>query len=100
MRRPSNSFGRKALWVGFVPLCCSLLSLGQSCALCYTQAASAPSRFIEGLKSGILILIFPPLLITLAIGIAAYHKRNQSRFGPEDESLPLAPPFAEEPHAR
>jgi hypothetical protein len=34
----------------------------QSCALCYTQAASAGARMIQALRSGILILIVPPTL--------------------------------------
>ena len=31
----------------------------QSCSLCYTQAASATARFIQALRSGILVLIIP-----------------------------------------
>lgn len=53
------------------------LTFAQSCALCYTQAAVASSRFIQALRSGILVLIIPPLAISLAITILAYRKRNQ-----------------------
>jgi len=49
----------------------------QSCALCYTQAAGAGSRMIAALKSGILILVAPPMLICLGIAWMAYKKRNQ-----------------------
>ena len=35
----------------------------QSCALCYTQAAAATARFIEALRSGILLLIVPPMFL-------------------------------------
>jgi len=49
----------------------------QSCALCYTQAASAGQRIIEGLRSGILVLIFPPMFICIAITVMAYKKRNK-----------------------
>lgn len=48
----------------------------QSCALCYQSAAASPSRFIQALKSGILILIFPPFFICIGITIMAYRKRN------------------------
>lgn len=49
----------------------------QNCALCYTQAASAGSRMIAALRSGILILMVPPMLICIGITWMAYKKRNQ-----------------------
>lgn len=49
----------------------------QSCALCYTQAASSGSRIIQGLRSGILVLIIPPLFMSVGITLLAYRKRNQ-----------------------
>ena len=51
----------------------------QSCSLCYTQAASSGSRMIQALKSGILILIVPPTLLSVAMIFVLYHKRNQVR---------------------
>jgi hypothetical protein len=53
------------------------VALAQSCALCYTQAAGAGSRMIAALRSGILILMVPPMLICLGITWMAYKKRNQ-----------------------
>lgn len=53
------------------------LILAQGCALCYTQAAGSGSRVIQALKSGILILVIPPMLICLGITWMAYKKRNQ-----------------------
>jgi len=52
-------------------------SYAQNCALCYTQAAGAGSRMIAALKSGILILVAPPMLICMGIAWMAYKKRNQ-----------------------
>jgi hypothetical protein len=49
----------------------------QSCALCYTQAASAGNRMIQGLRSGILVLIIPPMFLSIGITVLAYRKRNQ-----------------------
>ena len=55
----------------------SLPAFSQSCALCYTQAASAGARMIQALKSGILILIVPPTLMSLGVIGICYRKRNQ-----------------------
>jgi hypothetical protein len=52
-------------------------AFSQSCALCYTQAASSGSRMIEALRSGILVLIVPPTFMWLVIAAIAYSKRNQ-----------------------
>jgi hypothetical protein len=49
----------------------------QNCALCYTQAAGAGQRVIQALRSGILMLIAPPMLICIAIAVMAYKKRNR-----------------------
>jgi hypothetical protein len=53
--------------------------LAQSCALCYTQAASAGTRMIQALQSGILILIAPPTLASIGMIFIMYRKRNQIR---------------------
>ncbi|MBZ5701648.1 MAG: hypothetical protein LAN84_07350 [Acidobacteriia bacterium] len=53
------------------------LAFAQNCALCYTQAAGAGPRLIQALRSGILILVFPPMAICIAIAVAAYRKRNR-----------------------
>ncbi len=52
-------------------------SYAQSCALCYTQAASSGSRIIQGLRSGILVLVIPPMFMSIGITVLAYKKRNQ-----------------------
>ena len=52
------------------------LGHAQSCALCYTQAASASHRLIRGLRTGILILIVPPVFLSVGITLLAYKKRN------------------------
>lgn len=49
----------------------------QSCALCYTQAAGSGERLVQALRSGILILVVPPMLICIGIALMAYKKRNQ-----------------------
>ena len=49
----------------------------QNCALCYTQAAGTAPRMRSALKSGILILIFPPMVICTGLMITAYKRRNR-----------------------
>jgi hypothetical protein len=57
--------------------CLHTFAQAQSCALCYTQAASSGSRIIHGLRSGIIVLIIPPALMSIGITALAYRKRNQ-----------------------
>jgi uncharacterized membrane protein len=52
-------------------------AVAQSCSLCYTQAASSSQRFIQALRSGILILMFPPMCLCIAVTLIAYKRRNQ-----------------------
>jgi hypothetical protein len=59
----------------------------QSCALCYTQAASSGARMIQALKSGILILIAPPTFMSIGLFFVCYRKRNQTRDDGSDSEL-------------
>jgi hypothetical protein len=72
------------LLIGIVLIALAMLAIpvpafSQSCALCYTQAASAGARMIQALRSGILILIVPPTLMSVAMIFIVYRKRNQFR---------------------
>lgn len=67
------------LLVALAMLAAPLPTFSQSCALCYTQAASAGARMIQALRSGILILIVPPTLMSVAMIFIVYRKRNQFR---------------------
>lgn len=58
-------------------------AFSQSCALCYTQAASAGARMIQALRSGILILIVPPTLMSVGMIFIVRHKSNQFRLEKE-----------------
>ena len=64
---------------GLVLLAAPLPAFSQSCALCYTQAASAGGRMIQALRSGILILIVPPTFMSVGMIFIVHHKRNQVR---------------------
>src|SRR6202049_2715503 len=65
--------------VGLTMLAAPLPAFSQSCALCYTQAASAGARMIQALRSGILILIVPPTFMSVGMIFIVYRKRNQFR---------------------
>lgn len=51
----------------------------QSCALCYTQAASSGSKMIHALRNGILILVVPPTLASICMLFVVHKKRHQVR---------------------
>ena len=82
----------KPIWILAIALVAVIILLApspafaQSCALCYTQAASSGSRMIQALKSGILILIAPPTFMSIGLIFVCYRKRNQTRENGGDES--------------
>lgn len=71
---------------GLFLLFTSTSASAQSCALCYTQAASSGARMIQALKSGILILIAPPTLMSVGVIFVCYRKRNQTMTDNSNES--------------
>jgi len=81
-----------AIWgivlVGLIILLVPVPAFAQSCALCYTQAASSGARMIQALKSGILVLVAPPTFMSIGLIFVCYRKRNQTRedAGSEDSS--------------
>jgi hypothetical protein len=77
---PTIRFARstKAVLAGVLVLAANSFCYAQSCALCYTQAAGAGHRFIQGLRTGILVLIIPPMFMSVGITILAYKKRNRT----------------------
>ena len=83
---------RKTGIAGLLAVGAAMLAPGaawaQNCALCYTQAAGAGSRMIAALRSGILVLIVPPMLISVGITWMAYKKRNQFNTDDPPEELP------------
>lgn len=81
----------KILWaklavVAAVAMFFPLLAHSQNCALCYTQAAGAGQRVIQALKSGILVLIFPPMSICIGLTWMGWKKRDRFHVKPESSS--------------
>jgi len=79
------SRGMKRVGLLLACLVFSAVCYAQSCSLCYTQAASSGKRMIQGLRSGILVLIVPPMFMSVGITVLAYRKRNQFRRDPSGE---------------
>jgi hypothetical protein len=75
----------RSIWIlgialaGLILLLAPLPASAQSCSLCYTQAASSGSRMIQALKSGIIILIAPPTVMSLGVIFVCYRRRNKTR---------------------
>ena len=72
---------KPALLMVAMLLLCMLPSVAaaQGCALCVTQAAQGGHRLIDALRSGILVLVFPPMAISIGIIYISWRKRNQFR---------------------
>jgi hypothetical protein len=68
----------KVALTGALVVAANAACYAQSCALCYTQAAGSGHRFIQGLKTGILVLIVPPMFMSVGITVLAYKKRNRT----------------------
>lgn len=84
MTKSLSSRIRIALAAAFV-FAANAASYAQSCALCYTQAAGSGHRMIQGLRSGILVLIVPPMCMSVGITVLAYKKRNRTNALHESE---------------
>jgi hypothetical protein len=83
MKRPLGWVG--IAFAGLVLLLTAAPAFSQSCALCYTQAASSGARMIQALKSGILVLIIPPTLGSIGMVFVIHSKRNQVRRMDDDD---------------
>jgi len=75
----------KLLKLGFgtLALLLSPAAIYAQCPLCYQAAASAGGRFIQALRSGILILLPAPFVFGAMVAYMAYRRRNQYVDSPE-----------------
>jgi hypothetical protein len=71
--------------MGALILAANAAAHAQSCSLCYTQAAGSGHRLIHGLRVGILVLIIPPMFMSIGITWLAYKKRNRTNDQKESE---------------
>lgn len=76
--RSKNMFSKSSRALALLAsLAVPVMVSAQNCALCYTQAAGSGERLVQALRSGIAILVVPPMLICIGITVMAYKKRNQ-----------------------
>ncbi len=47
-----------------------------ACPFCYSQAAASSNRFLQALRSGIIILMVPPAIMSVGFTVMAYRRRN------------------------
>src|SRR5207245_3268586 len=71
-----------SIFLGFGIILATLLfatpAFAQGCVMCYNTAAAAKAAAIKALRSGILILMVPPVLISA--GVFALALRGRERF--------------------
>lgn len=73
----SKSFWFAAILIGAIALLLVPgLAHAQGCVMCYQSAASSGARLIRALKSGIIVLILPPLCLLGLFARMTYQRRN------------------------
>jgi hypothetical protein len=60
-------------------------AFSQNCALCYTRAASNGGKLIAALRSGIVVLIVPPMFMSVGVTWLAYKKNNHFGSGEQNQ---------------
>jgi hypothetical protein len=75
----------KVVLAGVMVCVANAAAYAQSCSLCYTQAAGSGHRMIQGLRAGILVLIVPPMFMSVGITWLTYKKRNRTNARRESE---------------
>jgi hypothetical protein len=80
---------------GLVAFACSSAAWAQSCPMCYRAAAAAKGGALQALRSGILILMIPPVLIVGGIAVLAVRGRNRfnDASGPDSAVEPILEPI-------
>ena len=76
---------------GLVAFATSSVACAQSCPMCYRAAAAAKGGAIQALRSGILVLMIPPVLIVGGIAVLAVRGRNgfNDASGPDSAIEPV-----------
>jgi len=78
----TKAFRRAVKWMAWMGALTGLLSssalvYAQGCAMCYTSAAASKAGAIHALRSGILILIVPVLVMCAGISVVIYRSRER-----------------------
>jgi len=73
------------LTVLFCVLRSGTAAFAQGCASCYTTAAAGGSQTVHALRGGILVLLFPPVLIFSGVVLLLLHWRCESSRSPTEK---------------
>jgi len=78
----TKAFRQAVKWMAWVGTLTGLLSssalvYAQGCAMCYTSAAASKAGALHALRSGILILIVPVLVMCAGISVVIYRSRDR-----------------------
>ena len=60
-------------------LCGPAALWAKSCPFCYSKAAGSSPTLLHALRSGVLILMVPPALMSVAFTVVTYRRRNTFR---------------------
>jgi hypothetical protein len=52
---------------------------GMNCPFCYSKAMSSSTGMLQAFRSGIIILMIPPFLMSIGIALLVYKRRNSFR---------------------
>ncbi|HEV2349915.1 MAG TPA: hypothetical protein VG028_08745 [Terriglobia bacterium] len=61
---------------GFAALATPSVAFAQMCPACYQNAATQAPGMLQALKTGVLVMIFPTLLMFILIFGVAFRRRN------------------------
>ena len=70
--------------VGLAALASSSMALAQTCPACYQNAAAQAPGMLQALRTGVLVMMFPSLLMFILIFGVAYRRRNSFNAGADD----------------
>jgi len=72
--------------VGATVLANSSVAFAQMCPACYQNAATQAPGMLQALKTGVLVMLFPTLLMFILIFGVAFRRRNSFNSGTDEES--------------
>jgi hypothetical protein len=67
-------------------LASSSVAFAQMCPACYQNAASQAPGMLQSLKAGVLVMLFPTLLMFILIFGVAFRRRNSFNAGTDERN--------------
>jgi hypothetical protein len=71
---------------GLSALAGSSVAFAQMCPACYQNAAAQAPGMLQALKTGVLVMVFPTILMFIVIFGMAFRRRNRFNTGPDEET--------------